>query len=297
MPLHQWLPPTPPSAVIHISHGMGEYAQRYASLSSYLNNAGFIVYAHDHRGHGMNIDKGIKGHFSHKNGWNLAVDDTTHVLEHIRDEHRELPCFLLGHSMGSYLIQSHLIKNNLSKNAPKFQGMILSGSNYAPQLLMWFARVIAKIETLRQGKIGHSKLIDLLTFSDFNRSFKPQRTDFDWLSRDHQQVNAYVNDPLCGFPCTNQLWLDLFTGLQSICSVKTLEQLPRDLPVLIMGGADDPVSAPKGQQKLAAAYEQAGVKEVTTHIYPQGRHEMFNEINREQVIERLIQWMNNHLTE
>ena len=292
IPLYQWNSATPARAVIHISHGMGEHGLRYATLSSCLNKAGFIVYAHDHRGHGKNIDKNPQGHFADQQGWERSVNDIARVTEHIQEHHKGLPCFLLGHSMGSYLLQSYLIKN-----IPQIDGVILSGSNYTPRPLMWFARAVARIETLRQGKMGFSKLIEHLTFSDFSRRFKPQRTEFDWLSRDTEQVDAYIQDPLCGFPCTNQLWADLFAGLYSICSVKALKQLPEHLPVLLMGGADDPVSAPNGQQTLAAAYRKAGTQDVTTHIYPQGRHEMFNEINREQVLERLIQWINNHLPE
>lgn len=288
IPVYQWEATTRPRAVIHISHGMSEYGLRYAALASRLNEAGFIVYAHDHRGHGMTIDQGEQGHFADNNGWQLAVNDIATVVDYIREQHRGLPCFLLGHSMGSYLVQCYLMSSHHSK---EIQGAILSGSNYASRPLLWFAIAIARLESLRQGKRGHSKLIDLLTFSDFNRRFKPQRTGFDWLSRDHQQVDAYINDPLCGFPCTNRLWTDLFEGLYNICSVNALSTIRNDLPLLIMGGAEDPVSAPKGQQKLASAYYKAGLLEVTTHIYPDGRHEMFNEINREQVIERLIQWL------
>ena len=291
VPVYQWTT-SAPRAVIHISHGMGEHSLRYASLAACLNDAGFIVYAHDHRGHGKNTEQHPTGHFADHQGWDRAVSDITSVVTYIQEKHSELPVFLLGHSMGSYLLQSYLIQHK-----PDISGVILSGSNYTAQPLMWFARGVAWLETQRQGKTGYSKLIERLTFSDFNRRFKPQRTDFDWLSRDSTQVDAYINDPLCGFPCTNQLWADLFAGLQSICSVRPLKQLSKELPILVMGGAEDPVSAPKGQQTLAAAYQKAGMLDVTTHIYPEGRHEMFNETNREQVIQRLIQWVNNYLTE
>ena len=291
VPVHLWTT-SAPRAVIHISHGMGEHSLRHAPLATRLNDAGFIVYAHDHRGHGKNTEQYPAGHFADHQGWDCAVNDIAAVVSLIQEKHSQLPVFLLGHSMGSYLLQSYLIQHK-----PDISGAILSGSNYTAQPLMWFARGVAWLEAKRQGKMGHSKLIERLTFSDFNRRFKPQRTEFDWLSRDTEQVDAYINDPLCGFPCTNQLWADLFAGLQSICSAKALKPIPNELPILVMGGAEDPVSAPKGQQILAAAYEKAGMQDVTTHIYPQGRHEMFNEINREQVIERLIQWMNNYLTD
>ncbi len=297
IPLYQWTPENEPIAVIHISHGMAEYGLRYKTLATDFNKLGFVVYAHDHRGHGETISHGTQGHFADQNGWQLAVNDIAAVAKFIEERHSDLPCFMLGHSTGSYLLQSYLQQNSLVQNQPEISGVILSSSNYTPGLSMLFARAIAKLEIMRQGKTGHSKVIERLTFADFNRRFKPQRTDFDWLSRDEKQVDAYINDPQCGFPCTNQLWADLFAGLHSICSVKALKSLPENLPILILGGAVDPVSAPRGQHNLAAAYRKAGLKDVTTHIYPDGRHEMFNEINRDQVVERLIQWMMNHLPE
>ena len=289
VPVYQWQTENDPKAVIHISHGMAEYGQRYHSLARELNEAGFLVYAHDHPGHGYRIsldEEHLKGYFADQHGWSTAVHDLALVVNNITKDHPGLPCLLLGHSMGSYLLQSYLINSN-----PTICGAILSGSNFIAKPLLLVARLIAQFEVLRQGEKGNSRLINQLTFAGYNKQFKPNRTDFDWLSRDPQAVDAYISDPLCGFACTNQLWVDLFGGLQGICSHAALKNIDADLPILVLGGGKDPVSAPDRLQKLTSALQTAGIKDVSLQLYPDGRHEIFNETNREQVVQRLVQWI------
>ncbi len=289
IPAYSWKPESEIRGVIHISHGMAEYGSRYERLAEQLIAQGFIVYSHDHRGHGAAIHQDSAGFFSHSDGWNSVVKDLTAVVCYIKTHHPELPCFLLGHSMGSYILQSYLIENK-----PKVDGVILSGSNFAPAALLYIAKALSHIEIIRQGEKGKSSLINQLTFAGYNKSFKPNRTEFDWLSRNPDEVDLYINDPLCGFQCTNRLWADLFQGLLHISSLKNLEKIQQDLPFFIMGGEKDPVSAPSGQQNLKKALDKAGMKDVTLALYPEGRHEMFNETNHEQVISRLIQWLDSH---
>ena len=151
------------------------------------------------------------GHFADQGGWGKVVGDLASLNHHIRQQHPELPIFLLGHSMGSYISMAYLLHHSCS-----LQGAILSGSNYQPQALYRIARLIARFERWRQGPLGKSALIDFLSFGSFNKAFKPNRTAFDWLSRDPQEVDRYVADPLCGFRCSNQLWMDLLGGLADI---------------------------------------------------------------------------------
>ncbi|MGI9276408.1 MAG: lysophospholipase [Endozoicomonas sp.] len=272
--------------IVHISHGMSEYARRYQRLAEKLTAAGYIVYAHDHRGHGDCIKTTEQGYFADQDGWHKTVNDLDTVVQHIRKKHPDLPIVLLGHSMGSYILQGYLIDHS-----PGVTGCILSGSNFAPRPLLYLGRAVAWLESLRQGKKGLSPLINQLTFAQYNRRFKPNRTAYDWLSRDPAEVDKYDQDPLCGFLCTNHLWKDLFDGLLKISSPENLTGIGSSLPVLVMGGEEDPVSAPRGQQKLAKALQKAGLKNVTIRLYPDGRHEMFNEINHEQVTGQLIQWI------
>ncbi|MGI9278890.1 MAG: lysophospholipase [Endozoicomonas sp.] len=273
--------------IVHISHGMAEYGQRYRSFAAELNQAGFIVFAHDHRGHGACIEQNGEGYFAEQRGWHKVVDDLAIVVEFVQKKFPSAPLVLMGHSMGSYILQSYLIHHT-----PRLAGTILSGSNYAPKLLLEAGLMVAKAECLRQGKKGISPLIKQLTFSSYNRQFKPNRTEFDWLSRDPRAVDDYISDTLCGFSCSNQLWHDLFKGLLHISAISNLKQIEPELPVLVMGGEKDPVSAPQGQQKLTKALRKAGLKNVTLSLYPEGRHEMLNETNSQQVITRLLQWIN-----
>ena len=295
IPVYQWQTEKKTKAVLHISHGMAEYGLRYHSFARELNKAGFIVYAHDHTGHGERIEMDLKkqpGHFADQYGWSMAVHDLALTVSNIKQSHPELPLFLLGHSMGSYLLQNYLINSN-----PDITGAILSGSNYVARPLLFVARIITQLEIIRQGGKGNSSLINQLTFAGYNKQFKPNRTEFDWLSRDPESVDAYINDPLCGFTCTNQLWADLFSGLKTICSISSLKKINPEIPILVLGGDKDPVSAPNRLQKLASALQTAGVNDVSLQLYPGGRHEMFNETNREQVIRQLIEWLENHLPE
>ena len=163
--------------------------------------------------------------------------------------------------------------------------------------MLTIAHSLSWLECFRQGNQERSQLLESLVFGQFNNAFKPNRTRFDWLSRNKQAVDAFIYDPYCGQRPTNRLWYDLFGGLKSISSVRALKQINPNLPVLVMGGTEDPISAPtmplgkNGQQKLAEALQTAGVKDVTLTLYAGGRHEMFNEINREQVTTDLINWL------
>ena len=288
--VNAWLPDLTPRAVVMLSHGMAEHSGRYARLGAALCAAGIALYAHDQRGHGKTAAQGVLGHFAHEDGWSKVVDDLASLSQSISQRHPDLPVFLLGHSMGSYVAQAYVMYHGAS-----LQGAILSGSNYQPVSLYRSARQIARLERWRQGPTGRSALIDWLSFGNFNKAFKPNRTRFDWLSRDSQQVDLYVSDPLCGFRCTNQFWVDLLGGLQQISKPSNLKQIDGSLPLLIIGGECDPVSQGKRLKDLAAALGEAGHQSVQLKIYPQARHELLNESNRDEVTRDVIDWLDHTL--
>jgi alpha-beta hydrolase superfamily lysophospholipase len=288
--VNRWSPEAPPKAAIMLAHGMAEHSGRYDRLGGAMTAAGYELFALDQRGHGQTASHGRLGHYADDNGWNLVIDDLACLNHHIRQRHPQTPIFLLGHSMGSYIGQAYLMHHSCS-----LQGAILSGSNYQPIWLYRLARLVARFERWRQGAHGRSKLIDLLSFGSFNKSFKPNRTTFDWLSRDPREVDNYIDDPLCGFLCTNQLWLDLLGGLQHISQTQHLEQIDSDLPLLVIGGDHDPVSAGKRLHDLSEALRQAGLKRVQLKTYPDARHELLNERNRDEVTAYLIGWLDEAL--
>ena len=289
--VNQWLPDSPPRAVVMLSHGMAEHSGRYSLLGKTLNDAGFGLYAHDQRGHGKTAEQGTLGYFADNDGWCAVVSDVASLAQHIGQAHTGVPIFLLGHSMGSYIAQAYLMHHSAS-----LQGAILSASNFQPVALYRAASLIARFERLRQGPKGRSALIEWLSFGSFNKAFKPNRTPYDWLSRDPAQVDAYASDPLCGFRCTNQLWIDLLGGLQQISKASNLAQIDPGLPLLIMGGECDPVSEGKRLTDLAKALRDAGNRQLQLNLYPQARHELFNETNRDAVMADVIAWLNHALS-
>ncbi|MBI6555776.1 MULTISPECIES: alpha/beta hydrolase [Pseudomonas] len=289
--VNQWLPDTPPKALIMVSHGMAEHGGRYARLAEALCGAGYGVFALDQRGHGRTADEGTLGLFAERDGWNKVVGDLASLNQHIGQQLPGVPIILLGHSMGSYIAQAYLLHHSAS-----LHGAILSGSNFQPVALYRAARLIARAERLRQGLRGRSALIEYLSFGSFNKAFKPNRTAFDWLSRDPDEVDRYRHDPLCGFRCTNQLWIDLLGGLQQISKASNLAQIDPGLPILVIGGECDPVSEGKRLKRLAHALREAGCQNLQLNIYPQARHELFNETNRDEVTADVLTWLDQALT-
>ncbi|WP_435607810.1 lysophospholipase [Pseudomonas knackmussii] len=287
--IHLWASEAP-RGVVMLSHGMAEHAGRYARLGEALNTAGYTLCALDQRGHGRTAEHGDLGHYADHGGWGKVVGDLLTLNRHLRERHPELPVFLLGHSMGSYIATAYL-----QQHSETLHGAVLSGSNYQPVALYRVARQIARFERWRQGPLGQSALIEFLSFGSFNKAFKPNRTAFDWLSRDAHEVDKYVSDPLCGFRCSNQLWIDLLGGLEDITPPEHLARIRQDLPLLIVGGERDPVSQGKRLRDLAQAMTRAGVRDVQSQIYPEARHEIFNETNRDEVTRNLIAWLDAQL--
>jgi alpha-beta hydrolase superfamily lysophospholipase len=277
-----------PKAWVHINHGMSEHAQRYDQLADRLNTAGYSVVAHNHRGHGTSPTTVI-GHYADKDGWSKVLADINTVRMQVCP--KDLPYYLMGHSMGSFIIQSYLA-NPVAGQRP-VDGLILSGSNFQVPFIAKIGCTVAKLESWRLGATKASKLLQFLSFGSFNQAFKPNRTDFDWLSKDHNLVNKYISDPLCGFDCSTQLWKDLLNGLNDLFTLKTFNNIQKSLPIYIFGGDLDPVGQHgKGLTKLASAYEDAGQQNVTLKLYKGGRHEMLNEKNRDEVMADVATWLN-----
>jgi alpha-beta hydrolase superfamily lysophospholipase len=289
--VNQWLPDAPPKALIMVSHGMAEHGGRYVRLAEALCGAGYGVFALDQRGHGRTADEGTLGLFAEQDGWNKVVGDLASLNQHIGQQLPGVPIILVGHSMGSYIAQAYLLHHSAS-----LHGAVLSGSNFQPVALYRAARLITRAERLRQGLRGRSALIEFLSFGSFNQAFKPNRTAFDWLSRDPDEVDRYLHDPLCGFRCTNQLWFDLLGGLQQISKASNLAQIDPGLPILVIGGECDPVSEGKRLKSLAHALREAGCQNLQLNIYPQARHEVFNETNRDEVTADVLTWLDQALT-
>ncbi len=283
-----WAPDGDVSAVIQIFHGLGEHRDRYRRFAVFAASLGYAVCAHDHRGHGASAER--RGYFADNDGWQLLTDDGLSVHEYLREEYPNHPLLLLGHSMGSYIAQ-----NFAMLHGDRLSGLILSASTWPALIKLVPGRLIAVLESWRLGARGTSPLLDKLGIGDFNNRFKPVRTEADWLSRDTAEVDAYISDPLCGGPFSCGLWLDLLGGLTSIASDGALLRVPSDLPILITGGENDAVGGDRGMTKLATHYAQTMHGRLKLKIYPGGRHEMFNEINKDEFANELIGWIKSNV--
>jgi alpha-beta hydrolase superfamily lysophospholipase len=282
--LYRWLPETKPLAAVQIVHGLSEHAGRYARVAAALNQAGFAVYASDLRGHGTACPRADWGFFSEREGWRKCLEDLWAVHRRIGMALPGAPIVFLGHSMGSFLVQQLIAEHGAT-----VAGAVLSGSNGAPPPLAALGRLIARIERVRVGQRGLSALLRDLMFGGFNKPFAPARTPFDWISRDAAEVDAFMADPMCGIDFTVQLAIDLLDALGPLTRPSMIAGIPKNLPIYIFSGENDPVGP--NLKGLIAAYRHAGLTRVTSRIYPGGRHEMLNEINRDEVTRDLIAWL------
>jgi alpha-beta hydrolase superfamily lysophospholipase len=292
--VYKWLPDegVPVKAVVQIAHGMAETAARYERLAQKLTRHGYSVYANDHKGHGQTAlsldDVGYIGN----TGFQGMLLDMEQLSQIIKSENKNCAIFLLGHSMGSFLTQGYI-----QKYGNRHSGVILSGTNGDPGTSLIAGIFLAKLIAKLYGERYKSKALHTLVFGSYNTSFKPQRTPFDWLSRDELEVNKYIKDPYCGTFFTASFFRDFFLFLQEINKPKGLSQIPKQLPLYLFSGDQDPVGhRSKGVLKLIKAYEEQQMKDLTYRFYEGGRHEMFNETNRDEVMEDLLTWLDGRLS-
>jgi alpha-beta hydrolase superfamily lysophospholipase len=280
----RWLPEGRPRAVVQIAHGLSEHSARYVRLAAALNAAGYAVYANDHRGHGPKAAPADLGHFADDGGWGKVVGDFWTMNRLIAKEQPGVPIIFLGHSLGSFLGQGFVVEHS-----DALAGAVYSGSSGKPPAIATLGRLIARAERLRLGKRGKSQLLGQMWFGAYNKPFAPARTEFDWLTRDEKEVDAYVADPYCGFPFSTQLAIDVLDALPSLTSPQSLARIRKDLPIYVFSGERDPVGA--NIQGLIDALKGAGFTRLTARIYPGARHETLNETNREEVTRDLIDWL------
>jgi alpha-beta hydrolase superfamily lysophospholipase len=289
--------PDHPVAVLQTVHGMMEHSGRYMEFATWMAEQGIAVYLNDHRGHGKNLQyipgarpKGedIHGHLGRRNGWGNSVETLADLTEKINQDHPGLPVFILGHSMGSVMVQSYL-----RRYADRVSGAILSGPTLQPKPALHAGIMLADLLRVLYGCQYRSYLLKNLSYGSYSKYFKPRRTDFDWLCTDKAVVDAYVRDPMCGFPCTTAFYSDFFRGIR--------ENLPpyintENLPLLILAGGKDPTGHfGKDPEALGNLYRKAGCAEVGIKIWPEGRHEMLNETNKPEVWEFILSWIKAHL--
>ncbi|MGJ9457564.1 lysophospholipase [Oceanobacillus sp. CF4.6] len=277
-----------PKAIIQLAHGMAEHINRYDEFASYLLEQGYFVIGNDHRGHGKTGEKsGILGYFSDKDGFKKATNDLYEITRYIKQSYPEIPIFLVGHSMGSFLV-----RNYIQTHSALLKGVILLGTGYYPKTISIAGRRLSLLLPPKE----ESKLMNRLAFSSNSKKISDRKNGFEWLTKDEAIVTKYMDDPLSGFVPTGRFFYDLLSGVLSMQDKKKNTSIQKDLPLLLISGDADPIgNYAKGIWKTADIYRKAGLQEVLVMLITDGRHELLNEINREEVFESLCEWLNSQL--
>jgi len=298
--VYKWEPDAEPKAVVQIIHGLAEHAMRYSQVAENLCKAGYVCYANDARGHGRTAgdlteatlagNAGVLG----PNGWKGVINDVHELSKIIKKEHPSLPLFLIGHSWGAMLAQDYIQEWGVEIN-----GCILSGTNGKIRALVIKAgKVIIKGEMKKRGLTEPSQKMDDMNFKSNNRDWKNDEgaTGFEWLSRDKAEVQKYIDDPWCGFVSPANLWLEFIYGMEKIYDSKNEQRVPKNLPIYFICGSLCPIgNKTKSVKAMINRFEKYGIKDITYKFYEDARHEIFNEINREEVFKDVINWLDSHM--
>ena len=292
--VHRWEPDGPVRAVVQIAHGIAEHAARYERFARALNDAGYAVYADDHRGHGRTAGSvGRLGVFAERDGWAAVVEDLHALTRRIRQDHPGVPVVLFGHSMGSIMARSYVAAHGADVDA-----LILSGPARRPGLEGQVGRAFAVVEGRVRGRSTPSPFLDWLALGQNNKRIKSPRTKFDWLSRDEAEVDKYIADEYCGGVSSTGLLQDMVIGLTEAYADGSAARVRKDLPIHIVAGGEDPVGAyGRGAKDTAEQYRRVGVRDVSLRIYPDSRHELLNDTDRDAVTADLLAWLDAHLPE
>ncbi len=288
--VHKWLPDGKPIGVIQIAHGMAEHGGRYEPFAKEMNASGYAVYVNDHRGHGKSstsVDRQgyLGGGEGASDGFSLLVEDMYTLTQIVRKEYPNLPIFIVAHSMGSFAAQKYIM------DYESVDGVILMGSNGESGTTLKLGRMLCKLEMARD-KDKKSKRVNNLVFGKYNDKVENRKTGFDWLTRDRMEVRKYAKDPYCGRMFPASFFRDFITGMIYVENKKNFSKIPTDLPIYILAGDKDPVGQyGKGVEKLYNRYKMVGVRDVEMKLYPDARHELLNEICREEVIDDIQNWL------
>lgn len=282
--------PKRPRASILILHGMAEHHKRYYSFANYLVDLGYDVFLYDHRGHGTDKKLNELGFFANNKGYQLVVDDVITVSDYIEQNNKSNKFFLFGHSMGS------LIARNVIQTYDKYNGVILSGTAYPSKLLTRSGLLITSLVKKVKGPKYISPYLNRLLFGSKKYTILANRIAFDWLTRSHTVVGAYMHDPYCGFICTASFYHDLLKLTANAASKKLISMTNPELPMFIISGEMDPVgNYGKDIKRLLSLYKNVGFANIAYKLYPDCRHELLNELNNDEVYKDIHHWISKKL--
>ena len=279
-------------AVLQICHGVAEHIARYDAFARYLNGLGIAVVGHDHLGHGLSLPEGgTPVYFGEGNTWNTVVDDIYVLHQRIRLWYPDVPLCIMGHSMGSFLTRTYLIRYPGTVKAA-----VIMGTGWQPKAVIAGGMAVAKaVGAVVEN--GTSDLVTNLAFGAYNKLFAPNRTSCDWLSADEDNVDTYMADPLCGADATVGLFRQMLLGIRFNQKLSNLRQMDPHIPVLFVAGEKDPVGdCGNGVRRTYQEFRRAGMQDCTLKLYPGLRHEILNEkAQQQQIFEDIGQWLTSKL--
>ena len=285
----KWIPEDKPKAVIQIIHGMVEYIDRYDEFARFLASKGFLVVGHDHLGHGDSINNSDDYGYFGNPPRDLLISDIHKIREMFENN---LPYVMIGHSMGSFLLRTYL-----SMYGSNVAGAIIIGTGYVPSIATYFGIIVANIEKLLFGEKHRSKLLVKLSKDKNYRRFCSDGSDLknSWLTKDEKIVKDFISNPKCQFIFTDNGYLGLFKAINYCCKRKCFINTPNNLPILIASGLHDPVGGMgKGVKKVFDMYSNAKIIDISLKLYPNDRHELLNETDREFIYNDFLEWINWH---
>ena len=276
--------------VVQIVHGMSEYVERYEELAQFLTEKGFVVTGEDHLGHGKTVPEGgTYGYFCEQDPATVVVRDVHRLKKMTQALYPGVPYVILGHSMGSFIL-----RNYLCRYGSGISGAVIMGTGMQPAGLIRMSKLLASVQKLFCGAKHVSHLMNQLAFGSYNKRYEAVRTQSDWLSRDAERVDRYLADPLCGFVFTVNGFQTLFELIARIQKKENLEKVPKQLPVFMVSGTDDPVGDyGEGVKRAYNSLQEAGLTKLQMKLYEKDRHELLNELDRDVVMQDIYDWIRN----
>ncbi len=279
-----------PKAVLQIFHGMGEHAGRYERLANFLNSKGIAVYGDDHRGHGKTASFNGKLGVIGKNGFYNIVEDEHMITRMLREKYPNVPLYVFAHSFGSFIGQDFI-----TKYSNEIDGIILCGTAAQLGAEFRYAKHLAFVQMNLFGEEKPARLLHKLGFGNYNKKIDISDKS-NWLSRDPEEVMKYDNDPACGFICSFGFYYYFMDGLVKLYRKDKLDNIRKNLPIYIIAGQEDPVGQyGKRVNKLFDIYREQNISDLNIKLYKDCRHELLNELNRDEVTNDILKWINEHL--
>ena len=284
---YKWVPDKSPRAIFYIAHGMAEDALRYDYFAKQLNASGYLVYAHDHRGHGLTDSNERRGYVADDDGFEVLASNLDELICNAKNANKGLELILFAHSMGSFVSLRYL-----ELYGQGIDRVILSGTNCNLDKIAKVGAIIANCEIKLFGRKHKSTLMDKLIFGAHNKKFKPIRTHYDWICSNEEVVDEYIKNENCGFICSASFYYDLIRGIFNFHKKENMEKIKKETKFFIVAGSMDPVSKfGKGIVILANELKSYGIENVEYKLYKNGRHEILNEKNRDEVITNILEFL------